>query len=748
MIFRCYGAVLTGPCNSSRFAFHTTVMHRIHDSVDTLKQYYPDADVDLVYRAYIFAAKMHRGQIRLSGEPYLSHPIETAVILANLKMDSVTVTTGLLHDVLEDTDTSDEELQEMFGPEVAQLVSGVTKISKIHFASRAEYQAENLRKMLLAMAKDIRVLIIKLADRLHNIRTLEFAGPEQQKRVAQETLDIFAPLANRLGLGLIKSEMEDQSFKYIETEIYEHLAQRSEDMGVERQKTIEIVKNELESRLEEQHIHVTISSREKHVYSIYRKMKRLGISFKDVMDVIGLRVITNTKADCYSTLGLIHSTWKHIPNTFDDYITLPKPNMYQSLHTAVIGPFGRPVEVQIRTWEMHHLAEEGIASHWRYKEGREKDDEYDKKFFGLRHILEWQQELKDPSEFVEHLKIDLFPDEVYVFTPQGHVKCLPQGATPIDFAYAIHTEVGKQCYGARVNERMVPLRTQLKNGDIVEILRQKNHHPGKDWLNYVVTSKAKAKIRHFFRAKKREEEIQLGTEMLEKALRKAGTRISRLKKDGTLKRVLSELGQSTEEDLLAAIGSQRCNPKQVLERAFPEEDNEEQSPEQKEAKRYEIEKARREKSGSAIKVKGVDNILTRFGHCCRPLPGDEISGFITRGRGITIHSSICPNIKALEFDDERKIEVEWDIDPDVYYPSELYVIGTVRDSLLADIIAAIAKTGTDILTSTSGKAANQLEVHCVINVQGREHLNNVMRSVKNVRSVHEASHVRAPMYHH
>ena len=722
-------------------------MHRIHDSVDTLKQYYPDADVNLVYRAYIFAAKMHRGQTRLSGEPYLSHPIETAVILANMKMDAVTVTTGLLHDVLEDTDSSYEDLQEMFGAEVAQLVDGVTKISKIHFASRAEYQAENLRKMLLAMAKDIRVLIVKLADRLHNIRTLNYAGPEQQKRVAQETLDIFAPLANRLGLGLIKSELEDQSFKYIEPDIYKHLTQRSDEMGAERQKTIEIVRKELESRLEEHKIHATISSREKHLYSIYRKMKRLGISFKDVMDVIGLRVITNTKADCYSTLGLIHSTWKHIPNTFDDYITLPKPNMYQSLHTAVIGPFGRPVEVQIRTWEMHHLAEEGIAAHWRYKEGKEKDDEYDKKFFGLRHILEWQQELKDPSEFVEHLKIDLFPDEVYVFTPQGHVKCLPLGATPIDFAYAIHTEVGEQCYGARVNERIVPLRTQLKNGDIIEVLTQKSHHPGKDWLHYVVTSKAKAKIRHFFRAKKREEEIQLGTEMLEKALRKAGTKISRLQKDGTFKRVMADLGQSSEEDLLAAIGAQKYSPKQVLERIFPEEESKDQSTEQKEAKHYEIENEQRKKSGSAIKVKGVDNILTRFGHCCRPLPGDEIVGFITRGRGITIHSTSCPNMKALEFDDERKIEVEWDTDPDVQYPAELYVLGTVRDSLFADIVAAIAKTGTDILTSTSEKSANQLEVHCVVNVQGREHLNTVLRSVRNVRSVHDVSHVRAPVYH-
>ena len=716
-------------------------MHRIHDSVDTLKRYYPDANADLVYKAYIFAAKMHRGQVRLSGEPYLSHSIETAVILADMKMDAVTIATGLLHDVLEDTETTVEQLQELFGIEVAQLVDGVTKISKIHFASREEYQAENLRKMLLAMAKDIRVLIVKLADRLHNVRTLEHAGSDQQKRVAQETLDIFAPLANRLGLGLIKSELEDQAFRHLESEIYDQLVKRTNEMRMERQQTIEIVKREIENHLQDHTIDATITSRQKHLYSIYRKMRRLGISFKDVMDVIGLRVITNTKADCYSTLGIIHSAWKHIPNTFDDYITLPKPNMYQSLHTAVIGPFGRPVEIQIRTWEMHHLAEEGIAAHWRYKEGKAKDDGYDSKFFGLRHILEWQQELKDPSEFVEHLKIDLFPDEVYVFTPQGHVKCLPQGATPVDFAYAVHTEVGQQCVGARVNERLVPLRTPLKNGDIVEVLTQKNHYPGKDWLNYVVTSKAKAKIRHYFRAKKREEAIRLGTEFLEKAVRKLHTKLSRLQKDGTLKRVVSEFGLATEDDLFHAIGSHQYSIRQVLQKVDPEYEPQDQKTGSKDEKRREADKIQRSTSDGAIKVKGVDNILTRFGNCCKPLPGDAIVGFITRGRGITIHSSSCPNIKALEFDDERKIDVEWDTDSEVYYPAELYIVSSTRDAIFADIIAAIAKTGTDILTSDSEKSGSQLEIHSVINVSGRDHLNRVIRTVRNVRSVEEVHHL-------
>ncbi len=716
-------------------------MHRIHDSIDTLKRYYPQADTDIVYKAYVFAAKMHRGQTRLSGEPYLSHPIETALILAHMKMDAVTVATGLLHDVLEDTDTSYGQLEDLFNREIAQLVEGVTKIKKIHFASREEYQAENLRKMLLSMAKDIRILIVKLADRLHNVRTLNYTKEEQQLRIARETLDIYAPLANRLGLGLIKSELEDQAFMYIEPEIYKSLVARTNEIRAERQQTIEITRCEIEKRLQEHSIDATISGRQKHLYSIYLKMKSQGISFKDVMDVIGLRVITNTKADCYSTLGIIHSTWKHIPNTFDDYITIPKPNRYQSLHTAVIGHFGKPLEVQIRTWEMHHLAEEGIAAHWRYKEGKAKDDEYDKKFFGLRHILEWQQELSDPSEFVEHLKIDLFPDEVYVFTPQGHVKCLPRGASPIDFAYAVHTEVGHQCIGAKINERLISLRTKLKNGDIVEILTQKNHRPGKDWLNYVVTSKAKANIKQYFRAKKREEEIQIGREFLERAIRKAGGKFSHLQKDGTLKRAVSELGLSGEEGLFAAVGAGKYTVKHVLQKIYPEREHPDEHNNEISVKHLETENVKRITSEGAIKVKGVDNILTRFGNCCKPLPGDKIIGFITRGRGITVHSLNCPNIKALAFDDERKIEVEWDSDPDVYYPAELYIVGAVRNSIFADIIAAIAKTKTDILTSHTEKSTNQLEVHCVVNVLGREHLNNVINSIRRVRSVIEINQV-------
>ena len=711
------------------------MMHRIQDCVDTLQKYYPNADTQLVDRAYIYAAKMHRGQTRLSGEPYLSHPIEVAVTLAELKMDAETIATGLLHDVLEDSETSYEQLADLFGQDVAQLVDGVTKIEKINFGSREEYQAENLRKMLLAMAKDIRVLIVKLADRLHNVRTLKYAKEEQQKRVAGETLDIYAPLANRLGLGLIKAELEDQSFKYLEPDIYQQLIEYVQETREEQQNTIDMTKQEITRRLNENHIEATISGRHKHLYGIYRKMRSKGISFKEVMDAIGLRVITNSKADCYSTLGIIHSAWKHIPNTFDDYITIPKPNMYQSLHTAVMGPFGKPVEIQIRTWEMHHLAEEGIAAHWRYKERKHQDDDYDQKFFGLRHILEWHQELKDPSEFVEHLKIDLFPDEVYVFTPRGEVKCLPRGATPVDFAYSVHTEVGHHCAGAKINERLVPLRTRLNNGDIVEIITQKQHQPAKDWLSFVATSRARTKIKHFFRAKEREEAIHIGTEMLEKTLRKTGRRkLSKLRKDGSLAAITSGMGVSNEDDLLAAIGIQKITPQQVVEKLYPELAEKNQEPEEVAPKKRPG-KSRVGKSENIIKVKGVDSILTRFGLCCNPLPGDSIVGFITRGRGITIHTLDCPNIRALDGDDERKIDVEWDDTDEVYYPAELYIMGMARHSLFADIISTISSSNADILTSSSETASSQLEVRCVVNVLGREHLNKIIANLQRMKAV-------------
>lgn len=715
--------------------------HRIDDIVNLVLRNYPNAAVDLVHRAYVYAAKMHRGQVRKSGEPYLSHPLETAYILANMKMDDVTIAAALLHDVIEDTEATFDELTEMFGEEVSRLVEGVTKVSKIHYASKEAYQAENLRKMLMAMTNDIRVILIKLADRLHNVRTLNFAPDEQQKRVAKETVEIFAPLANRLGLGLMKTELEDEALQYLDPDAYQQLISYLNEIQKEHQQTVDVIREELQKRLQEHKIEAEITSRRKHLYSLYRKMKRNNISYKEVLDVIGLRVITNSQADCYLTLGTIHSTWKHIPNTFDDYITVPKPNMYQSLHTAVMGPFSRPVEIQIRTWEMHHIAEEGIAAHWRYKEGKAKDDEYDQQFFGLRHLLELHQdgEIVRPGEFLENIKMDFSREEVYVFTPQGHVKCLPQGATPVDFAYAVHSEIGDQCVGAKVNDRIVPLRTMLRHGDIITIITQKNHQPSKDWLNFVVTPKARSKIKHYFKLKKREEEIQLGMKMLEKALRRLDIKISNAQKETGLKMAAAELGMALEEDLFAAIATHKYHLRQVIEKMFPQEKVlEEPKPEEKPAPTEKPGKA-----STAIRVSGASNVLTRFGNCCNPLPGDEIVGFITRGRGVTIHAKNCPNIKALEFDDDRKIDVEWERAPEVFYPAELYITGEPRDNLLSEISGIIAKANAGIVKSNSETIGALSEFHFTVKVLDREHLETVIRNVRGLKSVQNVITQRA-----
>ena len=715
--------------------------HRIDDIVNLVLRNYPNAAVDLVHRAYVYAAKMHRGQVRKSGEPYLSHPLETAYILANMKMDDVTIAAALLHDVIEDTEATFDELTEMFGEEVSRLVEGVTKVSKIHYASKEAYQAENLRKMLMAMTNDIRVILIKLADRLHNVRTLNFAPDEQQKRVAKETVEIFAPLANRLGLGLMKTELEDEALQYLDPDAYQQLISYLNEIQKEHQQTVDVIREELQKRLQEHRIEAEITSRRKHLYSLYRKMRRNNISYKEVLDVIGLRVITNSQADCYLTLGTIHSTWKHIPNTFDDYITVPKPNMYQSLHTAVMGPFSRPVEIQIRTWEMHHIAEEGIAAHWRYKEGKAKDDEYDQQFFGLRHLLELHQdgEIVRPGEFLENIKMDFSREEVYVFTPQGHVKCLPQGATPVDFAYAVHSEIGDQCVGAKVNDRIVPLRTMLRHGDIITIITQKNHQPSKDWLNFVVTPKARSKIKHYFKLKKREEEIQLGMKMLEKALRRLDIKVSNAQKEIGLKMAAAELGMALEEDLFAAIATHKYHLRQVIEKMFPQEKVlEEPKPEEKPASTEKPGKA-----STAIRVSGASNVLTRFGNCCNPLPGDEIVGFITRGRGVTIHAKNCPNIKALEFDDDRKIDVEWERAPEVFYPAELYITGEPRDNLLSEISGIIAKANAGIVKSNSETIGALSEFHFTVKVLDREHLETVIRNVRGLKSVQNVITQRA-----
>ncbi|HDR46943.1 MAG TPA: bifunctional (p)ppGpp synthetase/guanosine-3',5'-bis(diphosphate) 3'-pyrophosphohydrolase, partial [Geoalkalibacter subterraneus] len=615
-------------------------MVRLDDILEKIRSYLPGADLDLVRKAYVFSAKVHQGQSRLSGEPYLTHPMEVAYILAQLRMDVPTVVTGLLHDALEDTLTTREEIQGVFGEEIASLVDGVTKIGKFFLRSHEERQAENFRKMLIAMARDIRVILVKLADRVHNMRTLSHKPVEQQRRIARETLDIYAPLANRLGISWLKGELENLSFRYLEPKAYQELSEKISRKQKERESYIGEVKKLIFAKLEEQGIKGEVSGRLKHLYSVYLKMERQGIDFEQVHDLVAFRVIVDSVRECYEVLGIIHSTWKPVPGRFKDYIAMPKANMYQSLHTTVIGPFGDRMEVQIRTWDMHNVAEEGIAAHWKYKEGKSTPgDEQETRGFGwLRQLMEWQRELTDSREFMDAVKIDLFPEEVFVFTPRGEVKELPKGATPVDFAYTVHSDVGHTCVGARVNGRLVPLKTPLHNGDVVEVITAPNHTPSKDWLKFVRTSKARNKIRQWVKAEQREKSIEIGRDLLEKELRKHGMSFNRALSSGEMNRALEELGFHQVDELLASVGYGKLSPGQAAARIVPEEKLRAEQ-ESRPSRIGQVLSKIRKKPSSAIKIQGIEDIMVRFAKCCNPLPGDKVIGFITRGRGLTVHTS-------------------------------------------------------------------------------------------------------------
>jgi len=717
-------------------------MVRLDDILEKILSFNSDADLDAVRKAYIFSAKVHQGQLRLSGEPYLTHPMEVAYILAQLKMDVPTVVTGLLHDTLEDTLTTIEELRSVFGEEIANLVDGVTKIGKITFQTKEERQAENFRKMLLAMARDIRVILVKLADRLHNMRTLDHHSPERQHRIAGETLDIYAPLANRLGISWIKSELEDLSFRYHRPEIFYDLARKVAKRKKEREKYIAEVKKYISGRLVEQGIKGDISGRSKHIYSIYLKMERQGIDFDQVYDLTAFRVIVESVRDCYAVLGIIHSTWKPIPGRFKDYIAMPKANMYQSLHTTVIGPYGERMEVQIRTEDMHRVAEEGIAAHWKYKEGKAAPDaggRDDKRFGWLRQMLEWQQELKDSHEFMASVKVDLFPEEVYVFTPNGDVKELPKGSSPIDFAYSVHTDVGNRCVGAKVNGRLVPLKTQLTNGDIVEVVTSPHQTPSKDWLKYVRTSKARNRIRQWVKVQQREKSRELGKELLEKELRKYGFSLKKMIASGQLNDAVEDLGFQAPDDLLAALGYGKVSLGQVISRVVPQEKLKSEAGRKGPIGQV-LDKIRK-KPSSAVKIQGLDDILVRFAKCCNPLPGDPVLGFITRGRGVTVHAADCPH--ALEGDPERRIEVEWDMKKKATRPAKIRVYCVNQKGMLAGITGAITSceaniTSANVLSTPENKGVNIFEV----DVQNLDHLNRVINAVFKVKGVYKVERMR------
>ncbi|MBW1853227.1 MAG: bifunctional (p)ppGpp synthetase/guanosine-3',5'-bis(diphosphate) 3'-pyrophosphohydrolase [Thermodesulfobacteriota bacterium] len=711
-------------------------MIRLKDLSDKVISYHPDPSIDLIEKAYVFSAQVHKGQLRLSGEPYLTHPMEVASLLTDLKLDVVSVATGLLHDTVEDTHTTLEAIEEFFGEEIASLVDGLTKISRISFHATEEKQAENFRKMILAMAKDIRVILIKLADRLHNMRTLNFLPPEKTVELAQETLDIYAPLANRLGIFWMKSELEDLSLLYLHPEIYhsleENIASREKETEKYVQEVIEIIK----SKLKDFDVKAETQGRTKHLFSIYRKMQLQNLDFDQIYDLVGFRIMVESVRVCYETLGTIHSLWKPIPGRFKDYIAMPKANMYQSLHTTVIGPGGKRIEVQIRTQEMHHIAEQGIAAHWRYKEGKNIEKKDDEQFAWLRQLLEWQQDLKDPREFLDTVKIDLFPEEVYVFTPKGAVKQFPLGATPVDFAYSVHTEIGHHCVGARVNGKLVSLKYQLKNGDIIEIITSPQHKPSKDWMRFVKTSRAKTKINHWIKSEERSKSIELGREICEKEFRKHGLNFSKLSKKEDMGRYLTELKLKNEEELFVLVGYGRISAKQLVNKFVPPEELEKKARAESRIKKV----ARRliGKSESGVIVKEIDNIMVRFGKCCNPLPGEKIKGYITRGRGVTIHSYNCIYIQGC--DQARLIDVKWDQREKFVYPVKIEVTSVDKRGLLAAISSSISLAEANISNAYARTLGDQKAVSTFeLGVNDLEHLRNVIKSVEKIKGVIKVS---------
>jgi len=716
-------------------------MIRLNDILDKVMAYNPAADLDLVRKAYVYCAKVHQGQTRLSGEPYLVHPMEVAAILADLRLDVPTVVTGLLHDTVEDTLTTLDELKELFGEEVAILVDGVTKIGKIHFKTKEESQAENFRKMLLAMSNDIRVILIKLADRLHNMRTLQYQPEPKQRSIAKETLDIYAPIANRLGISWIKSELEDLSFRYLDPQLYYDLASKVTKKKKEREADVEKARSTIAAKLAEHDIKGDVYGRSKHLYSIYRKMESRNVDIDQIYDLIAIRVMVEGIRECYEVLGIIHSTWKPVPGRFKDYIAMPKGNMYQSLHTTVIGPFGERMEVQIRTGEMHRVAEAGIAAHWKYKEGKGYDEKDVKRFAWLRQLLEWQQELQDSREFMDTVKVELFPEEVYVFTPKGDVKSFPKGSTPIDFAYSVHTDVGHRCVGAKVNGKLVPLKHELKTGDIVEVLTSPHHTPSKDWLKVVRSSRARNKIRVWIKTEERKRSITLGREICEKEFRRYSLNFAKLQRSGDVKKLAAEFGLVSEEDLLASIGYGKLSSHQVIAKLIPAEKLE-QHQERKESRVGKVIEKLIKKSSSAIQISGVEDVLVRFGKCCNPVPGDDIVGFITRGRGVTIHTSDCP--LALESDPDRRIEVAWNKDKRSALPVKIRVTCHDEKGILANISQAITNCEANIASATIQSTVDKRGINIFeIEITDLDHLNRVIKSVMQIKGVTKVDRLKS-----
>jgi guanosine-3',5'-bis(diphosphate) 3'-pyrophosphohydrolase len=707
-------------------------MIRLNDITSKLLSYHPTADVGLVEKAYVYSAKVHKGQVRLSGEPYLSHPLEVAGILTKMKMDEVTVAVGLLHDTVEDTLAELSDIRRLFGEEVATIVDGLTKISKIHFLSREMQQAENIRKMIIAMAEDIRVLLVKLADRLHNMQTLGFHPPEKQEMIARETLDIYAPLAGRLGIYWLKAALEDLSLFYMEPKIYDSIRLGIAARQEKQEQFIREIKEALDKKLTEATIKAAIKGRHKHFYSVYQKMMEQDLAINQVYDIMGFRIIVNSVRDCYEALGLIHSMWKPVSGRFKDYISLPKDNMYQSLHTTAISPLGERMEFQIRTWDMDKIAEDGIAAHWRYKEGQGSKKGMQGQYPWMSQLLEWQKSLTNPKEFLETVRTDLLSNEVYVFTPKGEVKALPKGATPVDFAYSIHSEIGNTCIGAKANERIVRLDYQLKNGDIVQILTSKSSNPSKDWLKFVKTSTAKTRIRQWIKKQEQQDSISIGRDLLEKELKKANVSISRHFRDEQFQEVARRFSLNSVDDLLASIGYGRISAKQVVNQFLSQVSGQEDTSHGIVQKIVHRIKGKKDEAG--IRVKGMSGMLIRFGKCCHPLPGEPVIGFITRGRGVTVHAKNCRHLS--NADSERMVGVEWEPSEGLNHLAKLKVTNISKKGMLANISTILSQSEANIVNAELHTTVDKKGISTfTIEVSDYKQLKEIIAKIKTIKEV-------------
>lgn len=714
-------------------------MIRFEDILDKVERYHKSQDIDMLRRAYLFSAMVHKGQVRKSGEPYLAHPLEVANILAEMRLDTVCIATGLLHDVVEDTNVTLDEIEQRFGKEIAHLVDGLTKISHIGYASREESQAETVRKMLLAMIDDIRVVLVKLADRLHNMRTLDYLPAEKRKKKAEETLDIYAPIAHRLGMGKIRGELEDLAFKHLYQDDYNNITTVIERRRAELEKYLEEIKSIVTEKMTEAGVElVRVEGRIKRSYSIFLKLKRQRITIDQVYDLMAIRLITKSVKDCYAALGVIHNMWKPIPGRFKDWIAIPRNNMYQSLHTSVVSENGQAFEVQIRTEEMHRIAEEGIAAHWKYKEKKLGKQQEDDTFIWLKRLVEWQQEVPDSREFIDGLKLDLYSQDVYAFTPKGKVIELPRGATPVDFAYAIHTDVGHKCTGAKVNGRIVSLRYQLRNGDVVEVITQPGSHPSRDWLKFVITARARNKIKKYLTESERQRAVEIGKKLFEKESERFRINLKKLLNDGELARIAPDYGLQRADDILASIGYGKLAARNVIAKLIPPEQFAELE-EVKENKLGQVIKKVFRIGSDRIQVKGVDDIMVYRARCCNPIRGEKIIGYITRGKGVAVHNITCPNAKNLMVNRERTIEVEWmKDDTQSSYSVTISVLTENRQGLLADLTTAISNIKTDI---RDARAAVLPDGHGVVDITAEiydvKHLERVIKAVKSVEGVLE-----------